>query len=103
MRIAKYDLADCRPAASGAGKPCWVTEWGIDNPATACPIDDTPRAQSVKEIMGDFRPYVRSRSLAGLIYFAWHSGNSSVMASSLWRCGGLTEAGKLAIDADLLR
>jgi hypothetical protein len=101
-RIARYDLADCRPSASGEGKPCWVTEWGIDNPAAECPIDDAPRAQFIKEIMGDFRPYVRQGRVAGLVYFAWNSVGP-VMASGLWRCGGLTDAGRLAVGAGLLR
>lgn len=105
QRIAKFDLADCRPPGSRDGKPCWITEWGIDNKATNCPIDDGQRAQFVGEIMGDFRPYVRVGSVAGLLYFAWNSVpvTGPVLASSIWRCGGLTAAGRSAIDAQLLR
>ncbi|WP_426439304.1 hypothetical protein [Bradyrhizobium genosp. P] len=105
QRIAKYDLADCRPQGSRDGKPCWITEWGIDNKATNCPVDDDQRALFIQEIMGDFRPYARAGSVAGLLYFAWNSapGAGPVMASSLWRCGGLMKAGRSAIDAGLLR
>ncbi|MDQ0473159.1 hypothetical protein QO011_006193 [Labrys wisconsinensis] len=104
-RIARYDLADCRPRASAGGKPCWVTEWGIDNDSPGCPVDDTQRARLVEEIIGDFRPYARQGRLAGLLYFAWNSapGASSILASSVWRCGQLTKAGQLAVDAGLLR
>ncbi|MBR1206227.1 MULTISPECIES: hypothetical protein [unclassified Bradyrhizobium] len=104
QRIAKYDLTDCRPPGSRDGKPCWITEWGIDNKATSCPIDDDQSAQLVEEIMGDFRPYARAGSVAGLLYFAWNStpGAGSVPASSIWRCGGLTKAGRSATDARLL-
>jgi hypothetical protein len=99
-RIAKYDLADCRAPGTPGGKPCWITEWGIDNTATTCPIDDTQRAQFVQEIRADFQPYINKGAVAGLIYFAWNStpGASSIMASSLWRCGALSNAGKLALS-----
>jgi hypothetical protein len=105
QRIASYDLADCRAPGSAAGKPCWITEWGIDNSSNNCPIDDGRRAQFVREIMGDFRPYARQGSVTGLLYFAWNTapGVSSAMASSLWRCDDLTDAGRSAIDAGLLR
>jgi len=99
-RIAKYDLADCRSSGSSEAKPCWITEWGIDNDATICPIDDAQRAKFVEEIRNDFQPYIRQGAVAGLLYFAWNStpGASSIMASSLWRCGALTSAGQFAIN-----
>jgi hypothetical protein len=103
-RIARFDLEECKPAGHPDGKPCWITEWGIDNDSQVCPIDDRARAQMMREIMADFRPYVRDGRLAGLLYFAWNSAPGvPVMGSSIWRCDGLTEAGRLAIDANLLK
>jgi len=99
-RTARYDLADCRAPGTSDGKPCWITEWGIDNTTTFCPIDDIQRGQFVQEIRNDFQPYIRQGTVAGLLYFAWNStpGASSIMASSVWRCGALTNAGKLALS-----
>jgi hypothetical protein len=37
-RIARFDLADCRSHGCSDEKPCWLTEWGIDNTATSCPL-----------------------------------------------------------------
>ena len=104
--IAKYDLAECARPGSAQGKPCWVTEWGIDNTDHGCPLDDGARAQMMAEIMGDFRPYVRDGRVAGLVYFAWSSTPpepSSFLGSGIFRCGALTEAGRTAVDAGLLK
>lgn len=52
-------------------------------PAAGCPIDDAPRAQIFKEIMGDFRPYVRQGNVSRLICFAWNNVGP-IVASGLW-------------------
>ncbi len=104
-KLAKYDFTECRAPGSKDGKPCWVTEWGFNNLDMACPIDDTGRATLVKELMGDFRSYAQQGRLAGLLYFSWNSDPSAKTVSygSLWRCGGLTDSGKLSIEANLLK
>jgi hypothetical protein len=103
-KLDKYDLAECRPPGSSAGKPCWVTEWGLNNGATNCPLDDTSRARVTREMMGDFAPYARRGSLAGLVYFAWTgTPGSPPLSSALWRCGALSESGRAALDAALLK
>ena len=103
-RLAKYDLAECRPPGSTAGKPCWVTEWGLTNGATSCPLDDASRARVTREMMGDFAPYAKAGSLAGLVYFAWTgTPGSPPLSSALWRCGALSESGQAALDTALLR
>ena len=53
----------------------------------------------------DFRPYVQQKRVLGLLYWLWQSeaGAKSVEPHTIYRCGGLTESGRLAIDAALLR
>src|SRR5580704_1281534 len=100
MHLEKYAVTECRPANSAAGKPCWITEWGIPNKDTSCPLNDTARAALVKEIMGDFRALEKQGRLVGLIYFAWNTDPwaKQVDPLSIYRCGSVTESGKLAIE-----
>ncbi len=104
-RLAKYVLKQCRPAGTPGGKPCWLTEWGFNNKDQSCPTNDTTRALLVREMMGNYRPYVQQGSLIGLFYYSWNNVPDSPSFSPLtiFRCGSLTEGGKLAIDPSLLR
>lgn len=104
-RLAKYVLARCRPAGSPDGKPCWITEWGFNNTDMACPIDDRDRATLVREMMGNFRPCAQQGRLVGLIWYAWNTDPWAKQPSpnSVFRCGALTQSGRLALDAALLR
>ena len=43
-------LSACRRGA----KPCWVTEWGFQNAAQACPLHDEARAQEIRAERGVF-------------------------------------------------
>ena len=99
MHLDKYVVTECRASNSGAGKPCWITEWGIANKDTSCPLDDSARAALVKEMMGDFRALEKQGRLIGLMYFAWDSDpwSKKVDAKSIYRCGALTEAGRIAL------
>jgi hypothetical protein len=100
MHLEKYAVTECQPANSAAGKPCWITEWGIDNKDMSCPLDDTARTALVKEIMDDFRGFAKQGRLIGAMYFAWNSDPwaKTVDAKSIYRCGALTESGKLALS-----
>ncbi len=89
-------LAECRPP--GQGKPCWVTEWGMPASGAACTENDKERAALVRELLGDFRQHVREGRLRGLLYYAWLDDKYG-----LYRCGALTESGRLIIDPKLLR
>ena len=103
--LAKYDFTECRAAGSKDGKPCWVTEWGFNNLDMSCPINDSGRVTLVREMMSDFRPYAQQGRLKGLLYFSWNSDPAAKTVSygSIWRCGSLTDSGKLSIDAALLK
>lgn len=102
-RLAKYALAECRPA--GEGKPCWVTEWGFQNKNFSCPSDESERSILVRELMSDFRPYVHQGRVVGLFYFDWsrQAWATEEDPYAVFRCGALTESGRLALDVNLLR
>ncbi len=92
-RLAKYVLAECRPADSAGGKPCWITEWGIPNHGASCPPIETNQISLVKETRVNFQPYIEQKRVLGFFYYAWLDEEYGV-----YRCGGLTEAGKLALS-----
>jgi hypothetical protein len=75
---------------------CWVTEWGISNTAKTCPAEDSQRAALVRETQQNLEAAARQNRLSASFYFEW-SGKSP---RSIWRCGGLTEAGQAAIQPD---
>ena len=93
-------LAECAAPHAKTGKPCWVTEWGIDNKDVSCPLDDTARAAVVQEIMNDFRDVAQQGRLAGVLYFSWDADpwSKQVSANSVYRCGALTKSGHEALQ-----
>jgi hypothetical protein len=92
-RLQKYVLAECRPEGSTNGKPCWITEWGVPNHGTSCPPIETNQISLVNETRTNFRPYIAQGRVIGLIYFAWIDQEYGI-----YRCGGVTGAGKLALS-----
>jgi hypothetical protein len=98
-RLAKYVLKSCRPPGSVEGKPCWLTEWGFNNPVETCPLNDGNRAKLVQEMMNNLRPFVKQQRLAGLFYYSWNTDSPL----AVYRCGKVTASGMLAVDVDLLR
>jgi hypothetical protein len=99
-------LVDCRAPGAHDGKPCWLTEWGFQS-TTPCPaggagpIQDAKRTALVTTVTKHLHPYVESRRLIGLDYYSWNSGPdvaSPPAPLSIFRCGELTESGRLAIQ-----
>jgi hypothetical protein len=80
-----------------AAKPCWLTEWGFNNNDRSCPLDDRMRAQLIGTMRGALAEFEGQRRLAASIYFAWggHPGEGGL---TIFRCGALTDAGKLALS-----
>lgn len=99
VRFETVDLAPCRAAGQPGGKPCWITEWGFPNGDFSCPVKDSARALLVQEMRGNFAKAAAEHRLAGITYFAWNSDPWSKQpdADSVYRCGGLTQAGRLAV------
>ncbi|MCA1443113.1 glycoside hydrolase [Ensifer sp. IC4062] len=81
----------CR--AADQGKPCWLTEWGIANPARTCPVDDRAREGAVRAMRTTLRELMEAGRLSAAYYYDWDTEPSY----SLWRCGGLSPAGAAAI------
>jgi hypothetical protein len=82
----------CAPTGSHEGKPCWVTEWGFTNESRSCPSDERARGLLVQDMVDDFRKLVRDGRVTGLIYYSW----ISEARFDVYRCGGLTQSGRLA-------
>ena len=93
-RLQKYVLAECRPQGAQAGKPCWITEWGIPDRDTSCPPHETRQITLVNETRTNFRPYVAARQVLGLLYYAWLDSREGF---AIYRCDHLTETGRLAL------
>jgi hypothetical protein len=98
-RFFNVDMAECRPAGSGGGKPCWITEWGFPNKDQSCPPDDTARVRLVRELRADFQRAAADGRLTGILYFSWNSEpwSKQIDADSVYRCGELTQSGREAI------
>jgi hypothetical protein len=91
-QLEQETLVECRPP--GQGKPCWLTEWGLSAASAGCPSTDIARIKLVREMLRDFREFFREGRLLGLIYYAWEGRKYGI-----YRCGALTEAGRVALDA----
>jgi hypothetical protein len=83
----------CR--ADNAGRPCWVTEWGIANTAHDCPVDDRKREDAVRAVRAAFQQMMDAGQLTAAFYYDWDTEQSY----SLWRCGRLSPAGALAVTS----
>lgn len=98
-RLNAVDFAECRARGSSAGKPCWITEWGFPNSDVSCPSNEANRALLIKELRKDFAEAAAEHRLMGIDYFSWDSDpwSKQVDADSVYRCGSLTESGRLAV------
>jgi hypothetical protein len=93
-RLAKYVLAQCQSAGSTGGKPCWITEWGIPNRDTICPVPEANQVILAGEMRANFQPYLLQRRVIALFYYAWIDSREGF---GVYRCNGLTQTGRLAL------
>jgi hypothetical protein len=97
-RFESVELSACRAAGQRDGKPCWFTEWGFADGDFSCPPKDSARTLLVEQMRLNFAKAAAEHRLAGITYFAWSPDPwSKADANSIYRCGGLTESGRLAI------
>jgi hypothetical protein len=87
------DLEQDAFAPCTAAKPCWLTEWGWANPDQSCPLNDNTRAQLVQLERKAFEPFLKQDRLAAILIYMW-----SEDPAAIFRCGALTDAGKLALS-----
>ena len=80
-------------ACSHGTKPCWVTEWGFTNNDRNCPLKDDTRTKVVSVMMQAFKILADEGRLANITYFSWDDPSYGI-----YRCGALTDAGKLALS-----
>lgn len=85
-------LDACSQSEASGG--CWMTEWGVNNTDSGCPVNDNSRVALVDETRRAFAEAARKGRLAADFYFEW-SGSSP---RSIWRCGSLMEGGKAALE-----
>jgi hypothetical protein len=92
-------LQECQPPGSAHGKPCWFTEWGVGGASKTCPVDDTVRVKLVREMRDYYSQLARQGRMKGLIFYVWHGDWHAAQesAASAFRCGSLTESGRLAV------
>ena len=86
--------------ACTSDKPCWLTEWAFNNRDQSCPIHDDVRVQLVEDERVTLKHFVDQRRLAASLYYSWDGefpGQKENMGA-IFRCGSLTEAGKLALS-----
>lgn len=98
-RFTSVTMAACRPAGSKDGKPCWITEWGFPNTDVSCPAHDSNRTQLVREMRANFARAAAQGRLIGAMIYTWNSDPwaKTVDEESIYRCGELTESGRLAL------
>ena len=80
-----------------SAKPCWLTEWGFDNRDKSCPADEVTRSKVVETMRGALKQFASQKRLSAALYYSW-SGHSGEVGSTIFRCGALTEAGKIALN-----
>jgi hypothetical protein len=104
-RVATLESTVLAGCGRGA-KPCWMTEWGFNNPSQSCPLNDAARQRAVNAERAAFREFVRQGRLSTILYYSWsgvvpraweHEPPKTVDQGSIFRCGGLTDAGKAAL------
>jgi Glycosyl hydrolase catalytic core len=98
-RIAKLRslyLPNCRQGT----KPCWVTEWNIDNSNKSCPLDETQRVRAMQMERAAIKQFADQGRVATLIWYTWNGSafGQTETGDSVVRCGTLTPAGKLALS-----
>jgi len=80
-----------------SAKPCWLTEWGFANRDLSCPIHDETRVKLIQTEREAFKTFVKQGRLTAIIYYNW-TALPGFEAQAIFRCGALTDAGKLALS-----
>jgi hypothetical protein len=80
-----------------SAKPCWLTEWGFANRDLSCPIHDETRVKLIQTEREAFKTFVKQGRLAAIIYYNW-TAMHGYESQAIFRCGALTDAGKLALQ-----
>lgn len=79
-------------------KPCWMTEWGIGDPSEFCPAVEGTRVKAIQSFHSALQHFASEGRLAGAIYYDWTEKPGKPDSWAIFRCGALTDAGKLALS-----
>jgi hypothetical protein len=91
-------MKQCSDADSGFGKPCWITEWGVENKDDTCYPNENQRLPLMVETLGEFDSYSKLSRLDLVILFSWGSWPGQVLEPfSVYRCGQLLSSGRIAL------
>jgi hypothetical protein len=74
------------------GRPCWITEWGVQVRSNVCPPRDADEAKGIEKLRAIFDKLADRGTLGGIIYYAWSDDRFGV-----YRCGGLSRSGAAAL------
>jgi len=88
-------LSDCE--VDGPSKGCWLTEWGFNSLSRSCPDDDSLRKVLVEETRRAIDQAAARGWLVSALYFEWEGKTPR----SVWRCGRLSPAGRIAISSSM--
>jgi hypothetical protein len=80
-----------------AAKPCWLTEWAFPNRDLSCPIHDETRVKLIQTEREALKAFVKQGRLAAIVYYNW-TALHGYESQAIFRCGTLTDAGKLALQ-----
>jgi hypothetical protein len=99
QHVEENGLAECQPPGSAVGKPCWLTEWGVGGSNRTCPVVDSDKVKLVREMRDYYAGLTRQERIRALIFYVWHGDWHAQQEdpASAFRCGSLTESGRLAI------
>ena len=75
--------------------PCWITEWGVSDPAASCAPEAAEREVIVREVRQDFARMAVEKRIAATFLFDWDGPDPTF---AVWRCGKLTPAGRAAFN-----
>jgi len=97
--VEENGIAECQPPGKATGKPCWITEWGVGGANRTCPVVDRDKVKLVREMRGYYDELAKEERLKGLIFYVWHGDWNAAQENpaSAFRCGSLTESGRLAL------
>lgn len=97
--VEENGIEGCQPPGKTAGKPCWITEWGVGGANRTCPVVDKDKVKLVGEMRDYYDELARQGRIKALIFYVWHGDWHAQVENpaSAFRCGSLTESGRLAI------
>jgi hypothetical protein len=75
-----------------------MTEWGFGNSNESCPPVDGTRVKLIQSVRSAFEHFANQGRLAAIIYYDWTEVPGKPDSWAIFRCGALTDAGKLALS-----